>query len=335
MSTAEVVEALDRVPRCELGSCPTPLVPLERLSRELGRSVLLKRDDILGPAGGGNKTRKLEYLLAEALAGGATKVVTVGGVQSNHARLTAAAARPLGLEPHLLLLGSSPPDTATGNFQLMKMLGATVHFIPPGPMAGGRCSFAELDDYVRRQASARIGESYHVPLGGSTGLGALGYVRAALEVDEQARGLGVGDARIVLAAGSGGTLAGLLAGLRLVGSPLEPVGIDVGAFWDDFPALIAEIASSACAALGSPLRFAPSEVPLVETSYVGRRYAVPTREGQEAARRLARTEGFLLDPTYTAKAFAALLDFHAEGPIEPEQPLIFWHTGGLPGLFAG
>jgi L-cysteate sulfo-lyase len=333
-SRAQVLEALDRLPRIALGACPTPLVPLERLSRELGRPVLLKRDDILGPAGGGNKTRKLEYLLAEALARGATRVVTVGGVQSNHARLTAAAARMLGLEPHLLLLGT-PPEDATGNLRLLQLLGATLHFVPPGPMGSRPCGFDELDDHVRRLAAERVGRHYHVPMGGSTGLGALGYVRAALELEAQAHEAGVADAWVVLAAGTGGTLAGLLAGLRLTGSSLRPMGIDIGSFWDDFPALVHRIADDACRLLGAELDLEPDEVPLVESAYVGPGYGVPTTEGQEAARRLARGEGVLLDPTYTAKAFAALLDLHAGHRLGTDEPVIFWHTGGLPGLFAG
>lgn len=333
-SSARVLEALDRHPRVALGACPTPLVPLERLSRELGRLVLLKRDDILGPAGGGNKTRKLEYLLADALAQNATRVVTVGGVQSNHARLTAAAARMLGLEPHLLLLGT-PPDDATGNLRLMQLLGATLHFIPPGPMASRPCDFDELDEHVRRLATERVGRHYHVPMGGSTGLGALGYVRAALELEAQAHEAGIVDAPVVLAAGTGGTLAGLLAGLRLVGSSLRPVGIDIGSFWDDFPTLVHRIADDACRLLGAGLELEPEEVPLVERTYVGRGYGVPTPEAQDAARRIARGEGVLLDPTYTAKAFAALLDLLADRTLGSDEPVIFWHTGGLPGLFTG
>ncbi len=332
-SPSQIIEALERHPRCEFGGCPTPLVPLERLSREVDRKVLLKRDDTLGPVCGGNKTRKLEYLLAEALDRRITRVVTVGGLQSNHARLTAAAARLLGLEPHLLLIGS-PPDRATGNLLLAEMLGATVHFIKPGPMAEGRCGFDEFDAYVRQQAMERVGEHYHVPIGGSTGLGSLGYVRAALEIEEQARETGVPDAHVVLAAGSGGTLAGLWAGLQLIGSSLRPLGIDIGRFWDDFPGLVCRIANDASHLLGAQSAFEAADVPLVESTYVGPGYAIPSPDGAAAASRLARTEGVLLDPTYTAKAFAALLDLLPSGRLGEDDPVIFWHTGGLPGIFA-
>lgn len=332
-SPLQISEALDRHPRCQLGVTPTPLIPLERLSRELGRRILLKRDDILGPAAGGNKTRKLEFLLADALEQGMTRVVTVGGTQSNHARLTAAAARLLGLDPHLLLIGS-PPEQASGNLLLAELLGADVHFIEPGPMADGRCGFAEFDAYVRAQARERVDEHYHVPIGGSTGLGSLGYVRAALEIEEQAREIGVSEARVVLASGSGGTLAGLWAGLQLVGSSLRPLGIDIGSFWDDFPALVCRIANDVCDLLDVPSSFKAADVPLIETAYVGSGYAIPTAGGAEAAERLAATEGVLLDPTYTAKAFAALLDFLPSGRLGDDDPVIFWHTGGLPGIFA-
>ena len=328
-----VVAALSEVPRCELGSYPTPLLRLDRLSNETGREIFVKRDDILGPAGGGNKTRKLEYLLADALEKGATRIVTVGGVQSNHVRVTAGSARLLGLEPHLLLFGKRP-DKMTGNLLIDELLGAELHFIPPGPIARRECSFEELDAYVRELASTRIGDHYHIPLGGSNGLGSLGYVRAALEIAEQADRVGLVDARIVLAAGSGGPLAGLLAGFHLIGSTIKTTGIDVGNFWSDFPELVARLASDACRLLGAPEVIEMADVELIEATYVGRKYGAPTPESEAAMRRLARLEGLLLDPTYTAKAFAGLLDLLETGQLGAGEPIIFWHTGGLPGLFA-
>ena len=213
MNPPQVLEALARHPRCELGAYPTPFDHLERLSEDLGRTVHIKRDDALGPAGGGNKTRKLEFQLAQALEQGATRVVTVGGAQSNHARITAAAARVLGLEPHLLLFGTEP-EKAMGNLLIDQLLGAELHFIPPGPIAGA-CTAEELDAHVLNEASKRVGEHYYIPLGGSNGLGSLGYVQAALELENQAREAGIANAWVVMATGSGGTFAGLLAGLRL------------------------------------------------------------------------------------------------------------------------
>ena len=334
MQPAELLDALEGVPRQCLGTYPTPLFRLESLSRELSRAVWVKRDDALGPAAGGNKTRKLEYLLADAIEEGATRIVTAGGPQSNHARLTAVAARMLGLEPHLLLFGRRPKG-ATGNLLLDQLVDAELHFISPGPIASGACTFEELDAYLHEEASRRVGDHYYIPLGGSSGLGSLGYLRAALEIEEQAKAAGVADALIVVATGSGGTLAGLLAGLRSLGSSLSVIGIDVASIWTSYPELVSRVANDALELLGLPANVEPADVSLIEHTYVGCGYAVPTSGGMAAIRRLARSEGLLLDPTYTGKAFAGLLDLHASGHFGDGEPVIFWHTGGLPGLFAG
>jgi D-cysteine desulfhydrase family pyridoxal phosphate-dependent enzyme len=333
VTPAELLARLDARPRVVLGETPTPLQRLERLSAELGRPVFVKRDDLLGPALGGNKTRKLEYLMAEARQQGARKVTTFGGLQSNHARLTAAAARLLGLEAHLLYF-EPRPKTLTGNLLLNELLGARMHFFP---LTSKRPRPRPLESTIRLArllARLRVGASYFIPVGGHTPVGALGYVRAALEIDEQARGLGIGNAHLVVAAGSGGTLAGLLAGLRLLGSRLRPLGVDVGRLWKTFPASVARLASEVCAGLGEPRAFAPADVPLVESRYVGEAYGRPSEEGHAALARLLHAEGFLLDPVYTAKAFAGLLGEAARGRFGRDEPVVFVHTGGLPALFA-
>jgi len=327
----ELLARLDAHPRVLLGETPTPLRRLERLSAELGRPVFVKRDDLLGPALGGNKTRKLEYLMAEARARGATKVVTFGGLQSNHARLTAAAASLLGLEAHLLYFEARPKEL-TGNLRLNELLGARMHFFPLSSKRPRPRSLESTIRLARLLARLRVGPHYFIPVGGHTCTGALGYVRAAVEIDEQARGLGIADARLVVAAGSGGTLAGLLAGLRLVGSRLRPLGIDVGKLWKDFPSSVARLASEVCEHLGDPLTFAPADVPLVEGTYVGKAYGRPSEAGSAALERLARIEGILLDPVYTAKAFAGLLGEAQR--FRPDEPVVFLHTGGVPALFA-
>jgi D-cysteine desulfhydrase family pyridoxal phosphate-dependent enzyme len=331
VTPAEVLARLDARPRVVLGETPTPLRPLPRLSAELGRPLFVKRDDLLGPALGGNKTRKLEYLMAEARQQGATKVVTFGGLQSNHARLTAAAASLLGLEAHLLYFEPRPKNLA-GNLRLNALLGARMHFFP---LASKRSRPRPLESTIRLArllARLRVGPHYFIPVGGHTWTGALGYVRAAVEIDEQARGLGIGDAWLVVAAGSGGTLAGLLAGLRLLGSRLRPLGIDVGRLWKDFPASVARLASEVCERLGEAQRFAAADVPLVESTYVGEAYGRPSEAGDDALERLARGEGILLDPVYTAKAFAGLLGEATR--FGRHEPAVFLHTGGLPALFA-
>jgi D-cysteine desulfhydrase family pyridoxal phosphate-dependent enzyme len=320
-------------PRLRLGEFPTPLEYLPRLSRELGRPIYIKRDDQVGPGLGGNKTRKLEYLLAEALRRKARKVVTFGGLQSNHARLTAAAARACGLEPHLFYF-ERRPLTLPGNLLLSQWLGAHLHFIPFGGSSSAMMSIETTIRLVRLLAWALVGPHYFIPVGGHSWLGALGYVQAAGEIDAQAGALGLEKARLVLAAGSGGTLAGLLAGLALCGSGLELLGIDVGRLWRGFPASIAHLASQLCAVLGQPRLLQPGQVPLIEGEYVGRAYGLPSPEGLAALRRLAHLEGLLLDPVYTAKAFAGMLDLVQRQALGQSEPLIFLHTGGLPALFA-
>lgn len=318
--------------RVMLAEYPTPLEFLPRLSEELGRRVYVKRDDELGPGLGGNKTRKLEFLLAQAQQQKAHKVVTFGGLQSNHARLTAAAANRLGMETHLFYF-ERRPDIMAGNLLLNQLLGAKMHFIPLGG-GGNGMTLETTIRLVGLVALALVGRHYFIPVGGHNWLGCLGYVQAALEIDEQARAEQIENARLVLAAGSGGTLAGLLAGLALIGSPLKPLGIDVGKLWKGFSASIAHLSSEICAHLGESRNFAPGDVPLVEETYVGEMYGSPSAAGFAALQRLARLEGLLLDPVYTAKAFAGLIDLVEKGRLGVDEPVIFWHTGGIPALFA-
>ena len=332
MHRDDLLAKLDAYPRVPLAEYPTPLEFLPRLSRASDRAIYIKRDDEIGPGLGGNKTRKLEYLLAEAQARGARRVVTFGGLQSNHARLTAAAARQLGMEPYLFYFERRPTHL-TGNLLLNELLGAKLHFVPFGGGSGSMTVETAIR-LARLVARASVGPHYFIPVGGHSWLGCLGYVRAAGEIDEQARGLGISDARLIVAAGSGGTLAGLLAGLTLLDSPLRPLGIDVGKLWKGFPTSIARLATELCTRLGEPRTFTPTQVPLIEGAYVGDRYAVPSERGMAALHRLAATEGILLDPVYTGKAFAGLLDLMGQNALGRDEPIIFLHTGGLPALFA-
>lgn len=329
---ARLQTQLDRFPRLPLADYPTPLHLLPRLSHELKRPIYVKRDDEIGPGGGGNKTRKLEYLLAEAQQHGARKVATFGGLQSNHARITAAAARRCGLEPHLFYFERKPLQLR-GNLFLNDLFGAKMHFIPFG---GGAASMTieTTIRLVRLIAWLRLGPHYFIPVGGHTWRGCLGYVRAALELDGQARALGIENAYLIVAAGSGGTLAGLLAGLTLLDSPLQLLGIDVGRLWKDFPISIAHLATDLCAHLDQDQSLSPDQVPLLENTYAGPRYAVPTAQCLVAIRRLAQVEGIILDPVYTGKAFAGLLDLVEQQKLGRDEPIIFVHTGGLPALYA-
>jgi D-cysteine desulfhydrase family pyridoxal phosphate-dependent enzyme len=326
-----IQEKLDSIARIPLAVYPTRLEDLPRLSAELRRPAFIKRDDLIGPALGGNKTRKLEYFLADAERKGHRKIVTFGGLQSNHARLTAAAANRLGMETHLLYF-ERRPNELTGNLLLNQLLGAHMHFIPFG--GGGGMTLEATIRLVHIVALALVGSHYFIPVGGHTWLGCMGYVRAALELDQQVRTLGFNQAYLVLAAGSGGTLAGLMAGLALCRSNIHLLGIDVGKLWKAFPISIARLATEICTRLGDSHSFTLENVPLVEEVYVGEKYGAPSLEGQAALKHLAMLEGILLDPVYTAKAFAGMLGEIRKGRLGENDPIIFLHTGGTPALFA-
>jgi D-cysteine desulfhydrase family pyridoxal phosphate-dependent enzyme len=332
MSSLNLIkEKLNHYARIPLAEYPTPLEYLPRLSAELGREVYIKRDDVMGPGLGGNKTRKLEYLLAEARQRGKRKVVTFGGLQSNHARITAAAACKLGLEPHLFYFESRPKEMV-GNLLLNQIYGARMHFIPLG--GGGGMTLEVTNRLVRLVALLLVGRHYFIPVGGHTWLGCLGYVRAALEIHEQAKEHGIENAHLVTAAGTGGTLAGLLAGLSLIDSPLQLLGIDVGKLWKGFPISLAHLTTEICHQLGEQRTFESDDIPLLENIYAVPKYGEPSEGGLNAIQKLASLEGILLDPVYTAKAFAGLLDLVKQGKLGGDEPVIFLHTGGLPALFA-
>jgi D-cysteine desulfhydrase family pyridoxal phosphate-dependent enzyme len=333
LSNNSILQTLESFPRIPLADYPTPLEHLPRLSAQLQREVFVKRDDVLGPGLGGNKTRKLEYLLGEAQQRGARKIVTFGGLQSNHARITAAAARKLGLEPHLFYF-EKRPEQLRGNLLLNRLLEAHMHFLPLGRGGDGGRTIETTNRLVHLLAWLRLGRHYFIPVGGYSWRGCLGYVRAAVELDSQARALGIEKAHLVLAAGTGGTLAGLFAGLTLLGSSLRLLALDIGVLWKEFPASLARAAGEICTRLGETRSFTPSEIPLLEETYAFPRYGVPSDLCREAIRRLARTEGILLDPVYTGKAFGGMLDLIEKGRLGSNEPIIFLHTGGLPALFA-
>jgi len=332
MDVERLKSKLGTYPRFSLAEYPTPLEHLPRLSQEVKRAFYVKRDDVIGPGLGGNKVRKLEFLLAEAQQRGARKVVTYGGLQSNHARMTAAAARKAGMEPHLFYF-EHRPARLTGNLLVNQVLGAKMHFVPLGG-GGNGMTLETTIRLVRWVAWLMVGPHYHIPVGGHSCLGCLGYVVAALEIDAQARQAGIENAWLTVAAGSGGTLAGLMAGLALIDSPLKLVGIDVGKMWKAFPDSIALLASELCTKLGERRTFTPQQVPMIEAAYAGEAYGTPSAEGMAAIRKLARLEGLLLDPVYTAKAFAGTLDLIEKGKMGKNEPVIFLHTGGLTALFA-
>lgn len=331
MDVATLRASVAKFPRLVLADYATPLERLERLGQIAHLPCLIKRDDSIGPAMGGNKTRKLEFLMADAQAQGAGKVVTFGGLQSNHARMTAAVSRKLGMEPHLFYFAKRPREL-TGNLLLNCLLDAKLHFIPFG--AGGRNDLQRVNRLVRILSRLVVGQSYFIPVGGHCALGCLGYVLCAAEIHEQVQALGLRNATVVCAVGTGGTLAGLIGGFALLDSPLKALGIDVGKLWHECPEDIARLAGEICAMLGERRSFESGQVQLIEDRYVGPAYAVPTPEGNAAVRLLAESEGIILDPVYTGKAMAGLIDLAKQDYFTWDEAVIFLHTGGAPALFA-
>lgn len=318
--------------RLRLAALPTPLEPADRLGAALGMvpgALWVKRDDTTGLGGGGNKARKLEYLCADAVAHGADTLVTGGGPQSNHARMTAAAANRLGLRCTLVMAGPRP-DPAVGNVLLVELLGPEVVWTDAreGPM-----DYYAIEAAIDAACERLVAEGrrpYRMPIGGASPVGALGYVRAAAELAEQAAatfGDGAGPEVVVVADGSGGTHAGLAAGL---GDLDRVLGVDVGArpdLDDVVPAKAAEVAR--LAGLDGP-----AGTVRVDHDRVGAGYGAPTDECREAVLLAARQEGLVLDPVYTGKAMAGLVAARADGRIGPATRTVFVHTGGMPALFA-
>ena len=308
----------------ELAITPTPLQETPRLAAALGLDhLLVKRDDNTGLALGGNKARKLEYLVAAATRAGADILLTVGAPQSNHCRCTAAAARAAGMEAHFVFNGP-PVDKVQGNLLLDRLLGATWSFSPDRPASE---RMAELAEEVR--AAGR--RPYVIPGGGSNGLGALGYVRCALELAEQLAGHGERPRYLVCAGGSCGTLSGLTLGLGLAGSDAQVAGVSISNSVPDRVARTREIMAESCEHLDMAL---PDAAPMIWGGYVGSGYGMPTELSTRALETAARTEGLILDPVYTAKALGGLMGEIEAGRVKRDDLVVFVHTGGTPALFA-
>lgn len=320
---------LASLPRIPLAHLPTPLEHARRLGDALRLpSLYVKRDDCTGLAMGGNKARKLEYLFAEARAQGADVVLTAGGVQSNHARMTAAAACKLGMQAVLFLTEPAPP-AAQGNLLLDRLFGAEVRFVPG-------VTLLQLDEKMQAAADeirARGRSPYIIPIGGSTPLGCMGYVSAVEELAEQARGLGLRIDAMVAATGSTGTLAGLQLGARRSLPDTRVYGISVSPSADAGRRKCAGIVSEAARLLGMDWSPGPGEI-VIYDEWLGPAYGVPTEAGMAAIDLAAKTEGYLLDPVYTGKALAGLRGLAERGELRGEETVVFWHTGGAPALFA-
>ncbi|MEW6081882.1 MAG: D-cysteine desulfhydrase family protein [Bacillota bacterium] len=312
------------LPRVRLAHLPTPFEEARCLSRELGFRVFLKRDDQTGLATGGNKARKLEFLMGDAVTKGADVVITTGALQSNHARQTAAAAARLGMRCVLVLTGNAP-SVFSGNLLLDRFLGAEVALI-------GKEDPSTAMEEIAREVEARGRTPYIIPLGGSSPVGAAGYVLGMLELFGQAAEAGITIGHIVTAVGSAGTIGGILVGTRLLDPAVKVTGISVGRSSGELARMSADVANRTSRLLDLPLGFKEEDLTIFD-GYVGEGYAIPTAGCWDAIRKTASWEGVILDPVYTGKAMAGLMDLgarHFDGP----GCVVFLHTGGTAALFA-
>jgi L-cysteate sulfo-lyase len=323
---------LARFPRLHMAHLPTPLEPMERLSALLGGPKLwIKRDDCTGLGSGGNKTRKLEYLMGEALAQGADTIVTQGAVQTNHGRQTAAAAARLGLRCIILLehrVETNDTDyLSNGNVLLDELFGAELRHFP-----GGGDMNAALEP-VGEEIRAAGGKPYLIPGGGSNTTGALGYVGCAQELLWQANERSLRIDHVVHATGSAGTQAGLVTGLEASNSGIPVLGIGVRAPKAKQEDNVHKLAEATADKVGMKGGIARDRI-VANCDYVGGGYGVPTESMVEAVRLFARQEGILLDPVYSGKGAAGLIDLIRKGFFARTDNVVFVHTGGSAGLFA-
>jgi D-cysteine desulfhydrase family pyridoxal phosphate-dependent enzyme len=316
---------LSAIPHLSLIPAPTPIEEASRLRDALGVGprLFVKRDDAIPFGFGGNKVRKLEYVAADAIAKGADTLVTVGGVQSNHARATAAVAAKLGMHCHLVINGHQP-DRLAANALLDALLGAEVEYIP------SRLERVSASEIAMDRLRENGRKPYFIPLGASNPLGALGYVRAVGELLEQMQAPDV----IVHATSSGGTLAGIVAGCALHGVSTRVVGVSADDPAAEIKETVGRIVSGVGELLSPEVEMTTPRPFIVDDTFVGDGYGIPSEASREAQRLMARNEALFVDHTYTAKALAALIAYVRAGRFRDDETVLFWHTGGQVGIFA-
>jgi len=323
---------LAKFPRRRYTQGKTPLEFLPNFSKALGGpNIYIKRDDLLGLTSGGNKTRKLEFLVADAIAQGADTLITCGAVQSNHCRLTLAAAVKEGLKCRLILeerVKDSYSPEASGNNFLFRLLGVETTKVVPLDS-----NFVDLMQEVKDELAAEGRKGYIIPGGGSNVIGATGYVACAQEILEQTFDMGLNLDYVVTTSGSGGTHGGLLVGLLGNNSNIPIIGVSVRANKEKQEKMIFDLAQRTADHVGCNTEI-PREAVNVVDDYVGAGYSVPTDEMVEAVQLLARTEGILLDPVYTGKAMSGLMGLIRKGHFKKDDNVLFIHTGGSPALYA-
>ena len=316
---------INDLPRVSLGVFPTPFYKLESSSAKYGKNIWIKRDDMCGVALGGNKVRKLEFLLADAKAQGCDTVFTTGGAQSNHAMLTAACAARLGMKC-ILILKKRGVTEHKGNLVLDDIYGADVRFMNTDSYDDIYAEMHRVGEELAKEGH----KSYYIPVGGSNPLGAVGYVNGVREFTVQALAAGIRVGHIVSATGSGGTTAGLLLGAKLFQPGVKVTGIGVDN--DPFEEIVPDLAAKAADILECSFEREQDDFEMVY--HVGQGYAIPNAEDTPYIEELARMEGILLDPVYTGKAWAGMLKLLKDGYFGDEDNIVFVHTGGAAALFA-
>jgi D-cysteine desulfhydrase family pyridoxal phosphate-dependent enzyme len=324
---ATALNTLLSLPFVSFAPHETPVEPLTRLASALGPEcprLFIKRDDLLSFAAGGNKVRKIQAIAAEAVSAGADTLITCGGVQSNHARVTAAAGSALGLRV-LLVLNGEPPGHPTGNTLLDQLFGADIRYVASSD------DRAPVMEEAAAELRARGRRPVIIPLGASTATGALGFARGVGEIATAA----VKPDAIVHASSSGGTQAGLIAGCALFGLRARVIGVSADASAASLQATVTGLLDQMASRLGAAPASIRAGSPVdVDDHFVGDGYGIPTAASSEALQLLARREGIVLDPVYTAKAMAGLLAAIRGGAFKKNETILFWHTGGMPALFA-
>ncbi|MDG1727205.1 MAG: D-cysteine desulfhydrase family protein [Emcibacteraceae bacterium] len=331
VAKSQSAKKFDSIPRVKLTSLPTSLNKMANLTTLMGGSdIYIKRDDVMELAHGGNKTRKLEFALAEALMSGAKAVVTQGGLQSNHVRQTVSGAAKVGLEVHAILSNPVPEMEAelkgSGNYLMDQIMGAHIHLAG----AEGRGPVVEK---VLADLTAAGKKPYNIPAGASNAIGSMGYVNAGRELIEQWKEQGISPSHIFTATGSCGTAAGLLMGLRYFGNnTTKVVAMSVSASADRLKPRIRQILNDASDMLGVSHDFVKDDDIHVEDGYYGKAYGYPTDAGIAALRMVGEAEGILLDPVYTSKGMSGVIDMLRKDKLVNPRDLVFLHTGGAPAI---
>jgi len=335
----KLFKVFEKIPRVKIAFLPTPLQKLERLSRLYGVEMYIKRDDLTGIEVGGNKTRKFEFVLPEAIAKGADYLVTGAAFQSNWCRQTVACGNKLGMKTILFLYGPKIPQEYRGNLLLDKIMGAEVHLIKLEPGEDMFKAFQRTESErtsIMKELEKKGHKCYYIQVGAPFPRGHVTYAYAMGELALQLKeiGMNLDDFHIATAIGTNGTYTGLLVGKKLLNSTANIYGFSVSQFHPNVREDVLREAKATAKFLGMDLSFSEEDIH-ISSDYIGEGYDIPSEKGTEAIKQVAREEGVILDPVYTGKAMAGLLDFIKTGKIPKGSKVLFWHTGGLPAVFAG